>query len=254
MLGFGLIGKLFGDKQNVVEAPVTEQAQAQPRAASQIKDRIAAIREQYTEERRNYGYTKGHNGIVTVSNQQFFAFIADEHLRLFQCPPLNWKIDPNKKYQWRKQSIALSNIQYFAKEGTVYTETRVSGGGDSGPNYGGAIIGGLVAGPAGAIIASQPRRENVRTDVVTHDDRATILVYNKGKLKMAATDFAVLMSLIPEKELSYVQSTQAQQAQEQHTTRGDHVERLKQLQTMLSANLITEEEFCAKKQEILSSL
>ena len=71
MLGFGLIGKLFGDKQNVVEAPVTEQAQAQPRAASQIKDRIAAIREQYTEERRNYGYTKGHNGIVTVSNQQF---------------------------------------------------------------------------------------------------------------------------------------------------------------------------------------
>lgn len=73
--------------------------------------------------------------------------------------------------------ITLKDIEYFISQGEIYRETRISGGGGGGSSLGGAVIGGVIAGEAGAIIGSRKAGTPITSRLVTHDEREVILYY-----------------------------------------------------------------------------
>jgi len=77
-------------------------------------------------------------------------------------------------------TIKQDELLYYAIEGDFYIKSDVSGGG-GGTDYIGAIAGGLLFGPAGAIVAS--RKENKVETVTTEiDKRETIFCYKHNEI------------------------------------------------------------------------
>ncbi len=107
--------------------------------------------------------------------------------------------------------IPIDRIQYYTKEGDVQYTSHVSGGGGGGSSLSGAIVGGLIAGDAGAIIGSRKKTAPIKTEIQTHDTRQTVLRYydDLGKLEvMTFRGFSVydfLLSAIPDKDLTTIQ-------------------------------------------------
>lgn len=110
--------------------------------------------------------------------------------------------------------ILISKIQYYAKEGDVQYTTKVSGGGGGGSSIKGAIIGGIIAGEAGAIIGSRQKVEEVHSTTETHDSRQTIIRYYYGEsldtLTFDGYDvYNFLLKEIPQKDLITIQINNA---------------------------------------------
>lgn len=166
------------------------------------------------------------------------------------------------------EAIPVKDIQYFSKEGDVQYTTRVSGGGGGGSSVGGAIVGGLIAGDAGAVIGSRKQTEAIKSEVVTHDSRKTIIRYYKDNQIFAITysGFSVyeyLLTKIPEKDLLTIQlnanknSTSVKQVEESKkvvTVAGNIKEKLETIKNLYDSGLITEEEYAKKKDDILSKI
>ena len=166
------------------------------------------------------------------------------------------------------EAIPVKDIQYFSKEGDVQYTTRVSGGGGGGSSVGGAIVGGLIAGDAGAVIGSRKQTEAIKSEVVTHDSRKTIIRYYKDNQIFAITysGFSVyeyLLTKIPEKDLLTIQlnanknSTSVKQMEESKkvvTAAGNIKEKLETIKNLYDSGLITEEEYAKKKDDILSKI
>ena len=160
--------------------------------------------------------------------------------------------------------------QSLEKEWKRYVEytTRVSGGGGGGSSVGGAIVGGLIAGDAGAVIGSRKQTEAIKSEVVTHDSRKTIIRYYKDNQIFAITysGFSVyeyLLTKIPEKDLLTIQlnanknSTSVKQVEESKkvvTVAGNIKEKLETIKNLYDSGLITEEEYAKKKDDILSKI
>lgn len=68
----------------------------------------------------------------------------------------------------RKQSIVA-----LTQEGDVYYTTEVHGGGGGGSSIKGAVIGGVLAGEAGAIIGSRKATDPIKSTTQRIDERAT---------------------------------------------------------------------------------
>lgn len=243
-------------EQKAAEAKAAQEATrlAIEEARKKEQERIRVVKEDYEQKRSDYGYTKRGSRAVTLRGQKFYAFVSDDHFKLFVFPPDYRYYEGKKIPQWQKQSIALKNIQYFAREGQVYTETKISGGGSKGSSVGGAIVGAAIAGPTGAIIASRAPTDPIRSETIKHDSRKTILVYNKGKLDFAPEDFNALMQLIPDKEISVVQQRRSAKKQKNAESQKSNIDVLAELKTMLERGLITQSEYDSKKTEILSRM
>lgn len=99
-------------------------------------------------------------------------------------------------------ALNIDKIKFFTTEGSIQRFSKVEGGGSS---VGGAIIGGLVAGDAGAIIGS---RKEITTSIETIDSRKVwLLIEEDSKVKKIEFDYEfydIFNRLIPEKEYSYV--------------------------------------------------
>lgn len=156
--------------------------------------------------------------------------------------------------QWQKRSINLSRILYFSREGEVYTETKVSGGGGGGSDIGDAIIGGIIAGAPGAVIASRGKQQPIKSETIKHDTRKTVLVYKGGKLEFAPGDYNVLMRLIPEKEISVVKQQKAMEAAAAKKESTNIEARLEKLESLKAKGLINDVEYQEKRQKILDEL
>jgi hypothetical protein len=93
--------------------------------------------------------------------------------------------------------IPISNISEYSIFGSVNHVSKVKGGGSS---IGGAIIGGLIAGDAGAVIGS---RKAIKSEIVKIDERIIKLIYLKGKkkiiLNLSISTLEALENLIPNK-------------------------------------------------------
>ena len=109
------------------------------------------------------------------------------------------------------KKIPFNTIQCYTKEGDVQYTTHVSGGGGGGSSLSGAVIGGVIAGDAGAIIGSRKKVAPITTETRTYDSRQTVLRYydDLGRLAVmtfkgfSAYDF--LLSVIPDKDLTTIQ-------------------------------------------------
>lgn len=104
--------------------------------------------------------------------------------------------------------IKYDKIKYFTKDGTVsYTNEII----DNGKNISisGAVIGGLVAGEAGAIIGSRKDMNKIENVTVKHDEIYTYIYFegnNDIKLvEIKGSEFYHhLLHLMPEKEYFYL--------------------------------------------------
>lgn len=108
------------------------------------------------------------------------------------------------------KSIPKENIVYFSREGMKQYSTSVYGGGGNGggSSLAGAVVGGLLAGPAGAVIGS---RKPIYIDPIVsatnvHDDRITVLKTETEEMHFALSVYSLFMEFFPEKEYTYIQA------------------------------------------------
>ncbi len=149
--------------------------------------------------------------------------------------------------------IALDDIRYFKIEGEQHFVSSVSGGG---ANLQGAAVGALIAGGAGAIIGSQLGTETT-TQISVRDTRRITLLYRNGdewsNLDIRSLDpeetIAAFRKLIPQKEDSSAQIDAIETAPMPQL--GTSIEDLKKYKDLLDCGIITQEEFDAKKKQIL---
>ena len=100
----------------------------------------------------------------------------------------------NPQFQDLSAYVSLSSIVALEQVGDVHYATDVSGGGSS---LSGAIIGGVIAGGAGAIIGS---RQEVTSSTRIIDDRATVLKFRSNgqiyPILFMYDDYYILRDLI----------------------------------------------------------
>lgn len=104
--------------------------------------------------------------------------------------------------------IKYDNIKYFTKDGTIsYTNEII----DNGKNISvsGAVIGGLIAGEAGAIIGSRKDMNKIENITVKHDEIYTYIYFEKDNeiklVEIKGSEFYQrILHLIPEKEYYYL--------------------------------------------------
>lgn len=157
--------------------------------------------------------------------------------------------------------IRLSDIEYYSFEGEIYRENQLSGGGGGGSSIGGAVIGGVIAGEAGAIIGSRKAGTPITSTLVTHDDRRVSLYYKEfGKLKaliFKPDDLREFEKLIPEKALPVINAVRTANAVNKQITNMNPksiTDKIRDLSVLYNEGILTEEEFTAKKKELLAQL
>ena len=154
--------------------------------------------------------------------------------------------------------IPSANIVYYRCVGDEHYYTQVSGGGGGGSSLTGAVIGGALAGSAGAVIGSRKGTNPIQTTVRHINNKQTMLRVNLdgSLLTLSFADdrlYQKLLSWIPEKDFIFVSAANSSVC-ENDETEGDAESRLRQLKTMFDEALITEEEYNEKRKDILSEL
>lgn len=132
--------------------------------------------------------------------------LADSHIRFrTRTQDLPTRLDPNDIGVFK---IDIADIEYYLIAGQETSEFRIEGGGSSGPNIAGAVIGGILAGEAGAIIGGMPEPKPVYSYTKYNEGRCVELVYKKSgrvqKIKLSYPAFPFLEQWMPEKEYSYI--------------------------------------------------
>lgn len=140
---------------------------------------------------------------------------------------------------------SMNSLLYFKMDGNIQYTANVRGGG---VNLKGAVAGAVIAGGAGAVIGS---RNAVSTETIKHDSREFIVAFEDGH-EFCTSDNALkhynaFMNIIPQKEISvYMQSVMSDSSSE--IIDSNELVKLKEL---LDQGIITQEEFDAKKKQIL---
>lgn len=161
--------------------------------------------------------------------------------------------------------IPLNSIVYYQDKGDIAYSTSVSGGGGSSKSMslGGAAIGGLLFGEAGAIVGSRAGTgmhiNEIHSETIEHDNRYVVLRYRDEKkdnvdLHLSYDCYDALNKLIPDKEYSYI-SLDKNKTIDTDKQRSDFeeipVRQLRQLKELLDDGIITQEDFDAKKKSLL---
>ena len=145
--------------------------------------------------------------------------------------------------EWTMISVPLDKIKHFKIVGSIGYSSNVRGGG-------GAIVGSRVM--TAAYI------NGVKTDIQKHDDRNVEFFYEdeSGKtvsLLFGPSAYDCLMKLIPEKAFDAVVSNapQSEEVAQPTAPASTSLSQLKELKELLDMGIITQEEFDAKKKQIL---
>lgn len=103
--------------------------------------------------------------------------------------------------------LTIDNIDYYTTKGNVYSETKINGGGGGGVSIGGAILGNVIAGSVGAVIAGRKKVNEVTSENIVHDSRTTDIYYKMDNklyiVKLSFSDYDKLLHLIPKKSYEY---------------------------------------------------
>lgn len=179
---------------------------------------------------------------------KFYIWKEENKLKLVSSP--HWVLSkPDNLYFFgdfiESGEIDIDKINYYSLQGEKYTTTELSGGGSS---LGKAVVGGAIAGGAGAVIAS---RKEVTSSTKVVDERQTIINYqNKNGVThiiLSSNAYDFLLDILPDKDYNYVMSQKETKENNQPTS----LIELEQLANLRDKGIITEEEFTAKKKQIL---
>ena len=183
------------------------------------------------------------NGTLTIFPTE--DHIKREHIDYRTVPKDIESLNPNDIPVF---VIPKDSIEYYNMTGTEKSETNIHTD-NAGTNIKGAIIGGLIAGDAGAIIGSQHNRNKVYSTTRHIDERCVELFYKlDGKtqiVKLGTDAYSLLEKWYPEKSYGYVVS----RAKPSETSAFDEIKKFKEL---LDSGIITQDEFDAKKKELLN--
>lgn len=148
---------------------------------------------------------------IWKDNATLFIFPTEVHLTLShisyrtKARDLPTKINTNDITLFK---IGISDIEYYLITGQETSELKIGGGGSNGPNIKGAIVGGILAGEAGAIIGGMPEQKPVYSHTKHNEGRCVELVYKKNgrveKIRLSYPAFSFLERWMPEKDYSYV--------------------------------------------------
>ena len=198
MLGYAVIG----DYRNKIGRQ--QYAKEQERMKYRI---MKSATQKYTEDKALTEVPRNAHEIPFLSPSNYGGLIGntthffwyDAHSFIFYpFPPSETNYYNFENIKQLGIAIPISSILYFALAGDVFREQKISGGG---ADIGGAIIGGMIAGTAGAIVGG---REAIRSDLVTHDTRYTQLVVRDEDgehiLRFSPDAFLIFDKYIPEKE------------------------------------------------------
>ena len=178
----------------------------------------------------------------------FYIWKEENKLRLVSSP--HWLLsEPDKLYFFgdfiETGEIDIDNINYYSLQGEKYTTTELNGGGSS---LGKAVVGGAIAGSAGAVIAS---RKEVTSSTKVVDERQTIINYQNENgvthIILSSNAYDFLLEILPDKDYNYVMSQKETKENNQPTS----LIELEQLADLRDKGILTEEEFTAKKKQIL---
>jgi hypothetical protein len=165
--------------------------------------------------------------------------------------------------------IPPDGITHFYQTGEKYYENKISGGGSTGPNIGGAIIGNVIAGGVGAIIGGQSQTEAIQSELITHDERVVVIsTLTKNGLAVRLTCsteiYEPLNTWIPEKNKAILDVIQQKKIIEAavpsnrpvtvETSEATVIEKIKKLQQLRDSGLIDDAEFQARKSKLLDTL
>ena len=210
------------------------------------------------------------NQNLWVANRTLY-FMDDEETFLERLKP-DMTEEQIQQMRIDCSSVPVDCIQYYAKEGDVQYTSKISGGGGGGSSIAGAVVGGVIAGGAGAIIGSRKPTEAITTTTEVHDDRRTVIrFFDNGSIRTLTYDgFAVydfLLKNIPDKDLLTQQLQSVASAPRQQTPVTVQIQekaapqpaksvkdRLQALDDLRSSGLLSDDEYKAKRAEILQDL
>ena len=233
------------------------------------KDLFEKIKTKYEEEKIKVPKTAKNveitSSVVDLKAKcgKYFMWFKDDRL-YFHIESLieshNSLDDTIENYEIK--SLDVSKIEYYATQGEVYRENKISGGDGGGSSIGGAVVGGMIAGSAGAIIASRNKTNEVKSELITHDDRKTFInFYNnqdeRKSIFLTFKDYQTLLDLIPDKDYNIVSAIKSNNL----ITKGIKAnelkaitEQIRELAQLKDDGILTEEEFAAKKKDLLSKM
>lgn len=132
----------------------------------------------------NYAIFDNNIHIISALNDEYFVNIVKNH-----SSDLNERI------------YDIDKIRYYNLEGSVYQQQNISGGGGGGSSVKGAVVGGLIAGDAGAIIGSRKKTDDIKTTYEEKDDRhVTVIFTDDSELRLPYKFYDRLLDYIPEKD------------------------------------------------------
>lgn len=121
-----------------------------------------------------------------------------------------------ERENFKLHTLNINNIEFYTTKGDIYSETLVSGGGGGGVSISGAIIGGAIAGPVGAVIGGRKKVNKIASETLTHDNRVIYLYYKVDEqikiIEIQNSHYNALLDLIPENEYEYVLTHQKSNA------------------------------------------
>lgn len=199
--------------------------------------------------------------IVTAENirSDFISIHYDDYS--YKAFLYTWK-DNNKIFFVNEETLQgfyfdLDSIKYYRLIGEKFSTTEISGGGGGGSSIKGAIIGGVIAGDAGAIIGSRKKVEEIKSHTVIHDEQS-VLLYDRNLnqvVRFNSTVYDIFSRLIPEKDYDVViQEKNNEEISVNSNKAEDNLEILDKLATLYNNGVITKEEFDDKKKEILDRI
>ncbi len=208
----------------------------------QYNKRIQTLNNKYRipENKVESACVKGENNIYRQVN---YTIWKNKNALNF-CDMANDKVE----------RISLDSIEYFTKSGEEHYYNKISGGGGGGTSIGGAIIGGALAGPVGAVIGSRKKVKKIKSEVEKIDNSQTIICFlsdgERRYLIFSSSDlYNYLLKAIPEYEINHINMNEKSNAD------GNNIsERLKELSGLYKDGIITEQEFQTAKQNLLNKI
>jgi len=162
----------------------------------------------------------------------------------------------------RIYSVNLSKIFYWTVEGSRQYTEKVSGGGGVNPQA--ALLGAIIGGTAGAVVgAAMGTQMSISSTTQVHDDRVVVLVMTDGRQQ--GFDYADYLEffkrLLPDKEKEYMKmngllneipaaAAPAPEPAPAPAT-SSAADELAKFQNLLQSGAITQEEYDAKKKQLL---
>lgn len=185
-------------------------------------------------------------------NDRLYAWIENYDLCLINANHINRKEGLLKE----KLLLPLKNIAFYSLEGDYRVQQIIEGGGTS---LTGAVIGGILAGGAGAIIGSRKKTETKEKEI---DDRKTYLYYMENdearEIVFNKDAYIKLKTLIPNKDIAFIEkekkAKEITNKSNQELKTDDIYADIEKLSELKDKGILTEEEFNIKKGELLNRI